>query len=233
MSDKRVDPTTGEAVTYKELVATYKKQYKKQEIEDQNWPSQCCPALKVLPRDFSCPARMHIITSNVYIETCFVLLASLRQCTHIHAHTHTLYYTSIIICLNICRHNGSMRISIYVYVYAYDCICIFYAYVYAYVYVYLCVILLSLQFSNLFASVLLDPVEDYWESCKPAKSKKSKAAAPAKESKPSKAAKPEPKAKAKAKAAAKDGKKEEKPKPKAKAAPKPETKADDKAGALI
>ena len=48
--------------------------------------------------------------------------------------------------------------------------------------------------------------EDYWESCKPAKSKKSKAAAPAKESKPSKAAKPEPKAKAKAKAkaAAKD-----------------------------
>ena len=83
--------------------------------------------------------------------------------------------------------------------------------------------------SNLFAFVLLDPVEDYWESCKPAKSKKSKAAAPAKESKPSKAAKPEPKAKAKAKAAAKDGKKEEKPKPKAKAAPKPETKADDKA----
>ena len=73
--------------------------------------------------------------------------------------------------------------------------------------------------------------EDYWESCKPAKSKKSKAAAPAKESKPSKAAKPEPKAKAKAKAAAKDGKKEEKPKAKAKAAPaKPETKTDDKAG---
>ena len=73
--------------------------------------------------------------------------------------------------------------------------------------------------------------EDYWETCKPAKSKKSKAAAPAKESKPSKAAKPEPKAKAKAKAkaAAKDGKKEEKPKPKAKAAPKPETKTDDKA----
>ena len=73
--------------------------------------------------------------------------------------------------------------------------------------------------------------EDYWETCKPAKSKKSKAAAPTKESKPSKAAKPEPKAKAKAKAkaAAKDGKKEEKPKPKAKAAPKPETKMDDKA----
>mmetsp|Transcript_75539 Transcript_75539/g.119776 ORF Transcript_75539/g.119776 Transcript_75539/m.119776 type:complete len:782 (+) Transcript_75539:97-2442(+) len=73
-------------------------------------------------------------------------------------------------------------------------------------------------------------IEDYWETCKPAKSKKSKAAAPAKESKPSKAAKPEPKAKAKAKAkaAAKDGKKEEKPKPKAKAAPKPETKTDDK-----
>ena len=70
--------------------------------------------------------------------------------------------------------------------------------------------------------------EDYWESCKPAKSKKSKAAAPAKESKPWKAAKPEPKAKAKAKAAAKDGKKEEKPKPKAKAAPKPETKVADK-----
>ena len=77
-----------------------------------------------------------------------------------------------------------------------------------------------------------DFAEDYWEGCKPAKSKKSKAAAPAKESKPSKAAKPEPKAKAKAKAkaAAKDGKKEEKPKPKAKAAPaKPETKMDDKA----
>ena len=73
--------------------------------------------------------------------------------------------------------------------------------------------------------------EDYWETCKPAKSKKSKAAAPTKESKPSKAAKPEPKAKAKAKAkaAAKDGKKEEKPKPKPKAAPKPETKMDDKA----
>ena len=35
MSDKRVDPTTGAAVTYKELVATYKKQYKRQEIEDQ------------------------------------------------------------------------------------------------------------------------------------------------------------------------------------------------------
>ena len=81
----------------------------------------------------------------------------------------------------------------------------------------------------------LDPVmalaQDYWDTYKPAKSKKSKAAAPAKESKPSKAAKPEPKAKAKAKAkaAAKDGKKEEKPKPKAKAAPKPETKTDDKA----
>ena len=75
------------------------------------------------------------------------------------------------------------------------------------------------------------PAEDYWETCKPAKSKKSKAAAPTKESKPSKAAKPEPKAKAKAKAkaAAKDGKKEEKPKPKPKAAPKPETKMDDKA----
>ena len=73
-----------------------------------------------------------------------------------------------------------------------------------------------------------DFAEDYWEGCKPAKSKKSKAAAPAKESKPSKAAKPEPKAKAKAKAAAKDGKKEEKPKPKAKAAPKPETKVADK-----
>ena len=73
-----------------------------------------------------------------------------------------------------------------------------------------------------------DLAEDYWEGCKPAKSKKSKAAAPAKESKPSKAAKPEPKAKAKAKAAAKDGKKEEKPKPKAKAAPKPETKVADK-----
>ena len=78
---------------------------------------------------------------------------------------------------------------------------------------------------------LFNPAKDYWETCKPAKSKKSKAAAPAKESKPSKAAKPEPKAKAKAKAkaAAKDGKKEEKPKPKAKAAPKPETKTDDKA----
>ena len=76
--------------------------------------------------------------------------------------------------------------------------------------------------------------QDYWETCKPAKSKKSKAAAPTKESKPSKGAKPEPKAKAKAKAkaAAKDGKKEEKPKPKAKAAPKPETKTDDKVSQL-
>ena len=37
MSDKRVDPATGAAVTYTELVATYKKQYKRREIEDQGW----------------------------------------------------------------------------------------------------------------------------------------------------------------------------------------------------
>ena len=34
MTDKRVDPATGSAVTYTELVATYKKQYKRREIED-------------------------------------------------------------------------------------------------------------------------------------------------------------------------------------------------------
>ncbi|CAK9087009.1 unnamed protein product [Durusdinium trenchii] len=67
-------------------------------------------------------------------------------------------------------------------------------------------------------------IEEYWEACKPARAKKSKAA-PAKESKPSAKAKSKPDPKAKAK----DGKKDEKPKPKAKAAPtKPETKTDDK-----
>ncbi|CAK9087008.1 unnamed protein product [Durusdinium trenchii] len=67
-------------------------------------------------------------------------------------------------------------------------------------------------------------IEEYWEACKPARAKKSKAA-PAKESKPSAKAKSKPDPKAKAK----DGKKDEKAKPKAKAAPtKPETKTDDK-----
>ena len=145
MTDKRVDPATGSAVTYTELVATYKKQYKRREIEDPGLATLC-----VLTR------------SNKYTQTDFTWHL-VKHCLH----------------------------------------------------------------TELFNPAL---AEDYWETCKPAKSKKSKAAAPAKESKPSKAAKPEPKAKAKAKAkaAAKDGKKEEKPKPKAKAAPKPETKTDDK-----
>ena len=149
MTDKRVDPATGSAVTYTELVATYKKQYRRREIEDLGLATLC-----VLTR------------SNKHTQA---------DCTwHLVKH---------------------------------------------------CLILFA------YRAVQSRLAEDYWETCKPAKSKKSKAAAPTKESKPSKAAKPEPKAKAKAKAkaAAKDGKKEEKPKPKAKAAPKPETKMDDKA----
>ena len=41
MTDKRVDPATGSAVTYTELVATYKKQYKRREIEDPGLATLC------------------------------------------------------------------------------------------------------------------------------------------------------------------------------------------------
>ena len=43
MAEKRVDPATKEAVTYKELVAAYKASYKKKEIEEY-WDS-CKPAI--------------------------------------------------------------------------------------------------------------------------------------------------------------------------------------------
>ena len=94
MSDKRVDPTTGEAVTYKELVATYKKQYKKQEIEDRNWPSG--PALKVLLSVFF-PAPVHILSHAMYPSkrAWFCLL----HCDN--AHTHTCTHFTILYIYNI------------------------------------------------------------------------------------------------------------------------------------
>jgi hypothetical protein len=35
MAAKRIDPTTGKAVTHQELLSTYKNRYTKREIEDQ------------------------------------------------------------------------------------------------------------------------------------------------------------------------------------------------------
>ena len=37
MAGKRVDPETGAAVTYRQLVATYKKDYNTRQIQDQGW----------------------------------------------------------------------------------------------------------------------------------------------------------------------------------------------------
>eukprot|EP00442_Polarella_glacialis_P040774 CAMPEP_0115102864 /NCGR_PEP_ID=MMETSP0227-20121206/34190_1 /TAXON_ID=89957 /ORGANISM="Polarella glacialis, Strain CCMP 1383" /LENGTH=44 /DNA_ID= /DNA_START= /DNA_END= /DNA_ORIENTATION= len=40
--DKRVDPATGDTVTFKELSAAYAKKYKKNEIKDY-WEDECKP----------------------------------------------------------------------------------------------------------------------------------------------------------------------------------------------
>ena len=146
MSDKRVDPTTGEAVTYKELVATYKKQYKRQEIEDRNWPSG--PALKVLLSVFSphpcISCHTQCIHRNVLGFACFV--ATMRTHTHMHTilyiYNNTFKHIIDTVTVRACVYPYiyvyvyvyiSAYVSAYVYVHGYACAC---AYVYAYVHVY-------------------------------------------------------------------------------------------------
>ena len=95
--------------------------------------------------------RAYLVTRNVSIETCLVLLASLRQCAHTHTCTHftipyiynnTFKHIIDTVIVRACVYPYiyvyvyvyiSAYVSAYVYVHGYACAC---AYVYAYVHVY-------------------------------------------------------------------------------------------------